>query len=445
MTSIRSLVFAGVALAALGVAPASGQTFNYRYTMPSASQDGAGPPKAQCLNPLTGDFIEHGAAITAFQAPTVPWDATCLSEARACDDGVLGGSFDNPACTVETALACSLPWGGTLGHAQAATAYQNATVPFESECVSEQRTCLNGDLSGNWIIQACSNLPQDLTPTAFTVSAQINLNPGNMAQPAPIQVAGITGNVPASLENYDNQAMLRVCADAACASIIQDWVAGPVTVRNNQYLLLRSRSSSSLSTTLANTVTVGTYSTAFNSTTSSSYCGGVGGVCEDGTIYAGVGDGKPLFVSCDAGMVWNGSACTGARNGALRWGDDVQVGTLCGADCGGGKARSAALAALGPQYQMANYCENMVFGGHSDWYLPSRNEVQQLYNVRFSGSLNGTFYTDSGYFPQYASSSEALVGNYSVWLFFSGGGASHMPKSYQGSVNTHVRCVRSPA
>ena len=441
-SSIGGMIAVAFFLGSAGVS--SAQSYDYRYTKPGPAGEASGPPRAQCINPFTSGLVDHGQAVTAWMAPAVAWNETCLSEERVCDDGVLAGTYAAPTCMVEQALACSLPWGGTIGHAQSVTAYQAALVPFEAECVSQARSCVNGELSGGWTIQACANQAQDLTPNAFVLSAQINLNPGSMAQPAAILIAGVTGNVPASLANYDNQAQMRVCADAACASIIQDWTSAATVVRNNQYLLLRSRSSSSLSTTISNAVTVGTYSTAFNSTTSSSYCGGVGGACEDGTIYAGIGDGKPLFVACDAGMVRSGGNCTGARLGNLRWGDDVQVGSLCGADCGSGAARSAAIAALGPQYQMANYCENMVYGGHSDWYLPSRNEVQQLYNVRFQGALNGTFSTDSAYFPQYASSSEASVGNYSVWLFFSGGGASHMPKSYQGSVNTHVRCVRSP-
>lgn len=429
----------------LGFAGASSaQSYDYRYTKPGPAGEASGPPRAQCIDPFTSGPVEHGQAVTAWMAPTVAWNETCLSEERVCNDGVLAGTYAAPTCMVEQALACSLPWGGTIGHAQSVTAYQAALVPFEAECSSQVRSCVNGDLSGSWSIQACENEAQDLTPNAFVLNAQINLNPGSMAQPAAVLISGVTGNVPVSLANYENEAQLRVCADAACVSIVQDWVAGPATVRNNQYLLLRSRSSSSLATTISNTVTVGAYSTALNSTTSSSYCGGVGGICEDGTVYAGIGDGKPLFVGCDAGMTWSGTFCSGARTGTLRWGDDGQVGSLCGPDCGNGKARSSALSALGSQYEMARYCETMVHAGHDDWYLPSRNEMQQLYNVRFQGALNGSFNTEPSNFPQYATSSETSASNYAVWLFFSGGGASHMPKNYQGGVNTNVRCVRSP-
>lgn len=438
---LRAIV-AGLAVAAAGVAAA--QSFDYRYTKTQPAEESSWPPKAECVDPFTEATIPHGQSVTAWMAASVAWNAACQSEQRVCNDGVLGGSFTSASCAVETPLACSLPWGGSLDHGAAATAYQYASVPFEAECPSEQRSCVNGELSGVWTVQACTNLAQDLTPTAFTVGAQTNLPPGGQAQPAPIQITSITGNVPVALANYNNEAVIRVCADAACASIVQDWTAGPLTIRNNQWLAIRSKVATTLSTTISNTVTVGTYSTAFNSTTSATYCGGVGGVCQDGTLYAGISGGKPLFVPrCDAGQFFNGNGCAGTRNGTMKWGDKVQVGTLCpGVDCGNGQSRSAAIAALGTQYQLATYCESLTEGGHSDWYLPSRSEISHIYSVRTTGMLAGTFDAVNS-FPYYASSSEYSVDYYWIAIFNNGGGTGIHTKDSQ-AIPMWLRCVRTP-
>ena len=60
-----------------------------------------------------------------------------------------------------------------------------------------------------------------------------------------------------------------------------------------------------------------------------------------------------------------------------------------------GPTNSASLASLGASYQAAVYCEGLTIGGYSDWYLPSKNELEVLYyflkpttdaNITSSGS-----------------------------------------------------------
>lgn len=422
------------------------QSFDYRYTKTQPSSDSSWPPKAECIDPFTGSSLAHGQSVTAWMSASVAWNAACQSEQRACNDGVLGGSYANPSCLIEPALACSLPWGGSIGHGETITAYTQALVPFETECPSQQRGCINGDLSGTASVQVCVVEAQDLTPTAFTMGALLNAQPGGLMDPMPVRITGITGNVPVSLGNYDNDSAIRICTDSTCATVIQDWTSGTVQIRNNQWLSLRTRAHANLSTTISNTVTVGTYSTAFNSTTSATYCGGVGMICQDGTLYAGIADGKPVFLTrCDAGQTYNGHGCAGVRSGGMRWGDRVQVNHFCPAgNCGGGKALSASVASMGSQFQMASYCENLTEGGHSDWYLPSRTELGSIYNVRTSNMIAGTFDMNTSY-PQYATSSEISVDNYWVGLFNSWGGFGQHTKDYAGTFETWVRCVRSPA
>jgi hypothetical protein len=44
-----------------------------------------------------------------------------------------------------------------------------------------------------------------------------------------------------------------------------------------------------------------------------------------------------------------------------------------------GPTNSAVEAALGADYEAATFCEGLIIGGYSDWYLPAKNELEVLY------------------------------------------------------------------
>lgn len=61
----------------------------------------------------------------------------------------------------------------------------------------------------------------------------------------------------------------------------------------------------------------------------------------------------------------------------ILWGpDEVTTGITSAIN---GPTNSAALSALGTSYAAARFCENLVIGGYSDWYLPAKNELEVLY------------------------------------------------------------------
>jgi hypothetical protein len=72
----------------------------------------------------------------------------------------------------------------------------------------------------------------------------------------------------------------------------------------------------------------------------------------------------------------------------------------------------------------------LVFGGFSDWYLPSRNELIQLYRNRLLLGMTEA----AGYW-----SSSDFDPNTAIWITFYGG------TPYGGNKNTswRVRAVRS--
>lgn len=147
-------------------------------------------------------------------------------------------------------------------------------------------------------------------------------------------------------------------------------------------------------------------------------CPNVGDVCSDGTVFAGLDGGVPLYVPrCDAGMAWDGTACTGGRS-AIPWnnGNTSPSYVLTGATSNNGSVNTAALIAMdsdsvtaGVQpHQAAQYCADAIYNGKDDWYLPSKNELHI-----FVGNKDaiGNFSTSSTY---YWSSSEG-TGSSTAW------------------------------
>ena len=108
-----------------------------------------------CTLPWGGE-LDDGDDVTAYQTGSVPFESTCVSETRTCGDGTLSGSYGFQSCAPQAPTNCTLPWGGAIGHNSSVTAYASASVPFGSSCVSETRTCSNGSLSGTFHNQNCS-------------------------------------------------------------------------------------------------------------------------------------------------------------------------------------------------------------------------------------------------------------------------------------------------
>jgi hypothetical protein len=74
--------------------------------------------------------------------------------------------------------------------------------------------------------------------------------------------------------------------------------------------------------------------------------------------------------------------------------------------------------------------------GYSDWYLPSRDELYEMYNTIGSQGNTGGFETST--YPNYWSSSE--YSNYSAWGVYFGNGD---PDVYNKDMSIRVRAIRS--
>lgn len=108
---------------------------------------------AACL--FNGQTVAHGSAVPAFSSSSVGYGQSCVAEARTCENGVLSGSNTFASCSVEAPQACLFN-GQTVAHGSSVPAFQNSTQAYGSQCVSEQRSCENGVMSGSYQYGSCN-------------------------------------------------------------------------------------------------------------------------------------------------------------------------------------------------------------------------------------------------------------------------------------------------
>ncbi len=132
------------------------------YTFGSCS---VGQPNSCMFN---GKTLAHGEKTKGYKTSSVTYGNVCQSEDRTCDNGTLSGSFQYGSCNVGQPSSCLFN-GQTIAHGQSVVAYQNATVPDGSSCVSQNRTCNNGTLSGGYTNASCKVLPPACVPGNLTI------------------------------------------------------------------------------------------------------------------------------------------------------------------------------------------------------------------------------------------------------------------------------------
>ena len=158
---------------------------------------------------------------------------------------------------------------------------------------------------------------------------------------------------------------------------------------------------------------------------------GIGTVCDDGTVYAGDYGGRHLFTTQTdelSSYTWN-NGTIGISTGATNINNGLSnYNTLIG------------LSNAESPYMAADACKSLNNGpnnlGHTDWYLPARNELNLLYTNRAS---IGNFST-AQYSGMYYSSTEVSSTGVCMNYFFDGSACY----TYNSKNNPYkVRCIRS--
>ncbi len=192
----------------------------------------------------------------------------------------------------------------------------------------------------------------------------------------------------------------------------------------------------------------------------------IGTVCLGGAHYAGIFDSGKYMVTpggcndsatptCDGSVdvlnkTWRGS--TGS-NSNISGVEDISLNTDVSTVLGGVATPLIVAHSSTSSDSAAHFCDNMTYGGYSDWYLPSKSELAYLYCKAATGSHNtsnpqedpncvaygGKTGELSGFKDSMSYWTSTEEGKFNSWLqSFSFGSQLNSTKD----INQRVRCAR---
>lgn len=154
INSIRFLIVAIISIATLSVFQNCSKS-----TFSASNSESGGKDDTQILSQggcrFTGGAIENGGRVWAYQNSGVPAGSQCVVEERACQNGVLSGSFNFRSCNVGAPSACIFN-GQQIEDGDSVDAYETSSVAFGSNCNLQSRKCNNGTLTGNFEFGSCT-------------------------------------------------------------------------------------------------------------------------------------------------------------------------------------------------------------------------------------------------------------------------------------------------
>lgn len=138
---------------------------------------------------------------------------------------------------------CSAPWGGSIAHLAAVLAYDSESVPFGDECISQQRACFDGSLSGAGAFSSCFVEEPDVIQP-FPLGSASGLEVGAYGVSNEVRMVGLTAPSQMTLAvtgGASSTANIRLCETASCPST--GWSVwaniGSRTVQPGTWLQLR--------------------------------------------------------------------------------------------------------------------------------------------------------------------------------------------------------------
>ncbi len=90
-------------LGSTSVAPSADTSYTGTVSGPGGSASCSGTQDLTVYQycPFNGQNIAHGSSVTAYQSATMPYGSSCVSQVRSCSNGTLSGSYQYSGCTVD--------------------------------------------------------------------------------------------------------------------------------------------------------------------------------------------------------------------------------------------------------------------------------------------------------------------------------------------------------
>lgn len=164
-------------------------------------------------------------------------------------------------------------------------------------------------------------------------------------------------------------------------------------------------------------------------------CADMGDLCQDGTVFAGLHPvtNERLFIP-PTDQEKPGSPGTYM----MQWKNAQGTDDITPDSDSDGRANHAHRSGNIADFEAFRACEDLVFGTHSDWYLPAKDELAQIMLNKGAIQAKGHI---TNFQSTYWSSTEAGANNFS-WAVFSSNGTSQF--FVKDTPAIFVRCVRGP-
>ena len=309
-----------------------------------------------------------------------------------CDDG--DWVYQSSTCS---GASCDLPWGGSIDHGQSVTAYQSSSVACGEGCVSELRSCSYGNLTGSYTNQSCTEICQSCSTETLSWGADGCEATFGAAAHGEVHTeqnttSGRIGEATYSCHDGSWNFNSGTCGGAPC-----DLPWGG-TIDHGESVTAYPSESTDCEEFCPSEVRECSFGQLLGDPDydHQSCSVEVGTTCPDGSLYAGYLNGNHYYtLENDQGeYTWN--------RGVMTW---IETYANSHTD---GQANTSLLAGLtdaASPYYAALACHDLDEHGHSDWFLPAREELYMLWENRDAiGNFN-----DRGdpYFDAYWSSTES--------------------------------------